>query len=39
MKKRILSMLLLVVMVVTALPLTVLTALATEEEKTYTEAD
>ena len=39
MKKRVLSMLLLVVMVVTALPLTVLTALAAEEEKTYTEAD
>ena len=34
MKKRILSMLLLVVMLVTALPLTVLTALAAEEEVT-----
>ena len=40
MKKRILSLLLLVVMLVTALPLSVLPSLAsTEEEKTFEEAD
>ena len=39
MKKRILAMLLLVAMIVTALPLMVLPSLAAEEEKEYTEAD
>ena len=39
MKKRILSMLLLVAMIVTALPLFALPTLAAEEEKVYEEAD